>query len=110
MAAGTETAVVLGAGVCLVAGLPPVPLPEPDPPVDEGTICCKVCSICVTSLSSLNCASWPTNCVGSMGLSGSWFCSCATSNCRNILFNCCEPGRPLLLLLLELVPGVVSFG
>ena len=31
-----------------------------------------------------NCANWVTNCVLSAGFVGSWFCSCATNNCRNI--------------------------
>src|ERR1035441_4241108 len=38
----------------------------------------------ITCSSSLNCASWETNVVLSVGFSGSWFCNCATSNCRNI--------------------------
>ena len=36
-----------------------------------------------TDSSSLNWASSPTNCVGSVGLVGSWYFICATSNCRN---------------------------
>src|SRR5579859_3354256 len=112
MAEGTDTTLVLETAFRAVAGtlepLAPDPLPGPAPVVVGDTSCCRVWSICVTSLSSLNCASWPTNCVGSMGLRGSWFCSCATSSCRNMLFNCCEPGRPLLLL--ELVPVGVSWG
>jgi len=51
----------------------------------------------VTSLSSLNCANWPTNCEGSTGLVGSWFCSCATSNCRNMLFKLCPVGKPVVV-------------
>jgi hypothetical protein len=38
----------------------------------------------ITCSSSLNWASCETNVVLSVGFSGSWFCSCATSNCRNI--------------------------
>src|SRR5262249_62428436 len=67
-----------------------------EPAAAAGKAFCRVCSICVTSLSSLNCASCPTNCVGSMGLSGSWFCNCATSSCRNMLLRPCEVGSPLL--------------
>src|SRR5580700_5264327 len=40
----------------------------------------------VTSLNSLNCANCPTNVDGSRGDRGSWFCSCATNSCRNMLF------------------------
>src|SRR5271157_6099152 len=35
------------------------------------TPCCSSSLICVTWLSSLNCANWPTNCVGSIGEVGS---------------------------------------
>ena len=38
----------------------------------------------MTCSSSLNWASCETNCVLSVGFRGSWFCSCATSSCRNI--------------------------
>jgi hypothetical protein len=121
MAEGTtEDPDEVGTAVSAVAGeLLPVPVaapvpaepvpPDPDPAVLVGTSCCRVCWICVTSLSSLNCANWPTNCVGSMGLSGSWFCSCAISSCMNMLFNPCELGRALLLV--GVVPLVgVSWG
>src|SRR5689334_12816153 len=42
------------------------------------------CRIAITCSSWLNWASCETNCVRSMGFSGSWFLICVTSNWRNI--------------------------
>ncbi len=52
--------------------------------------------VCMFSIpvTVLNCANCPTKAVGSMGLVGSWFFSCATMSCRNS-FCCSWPVLPV---------------
>jgi len=65
--AGTETDVF---GEEAIVAAPGANVAELDVEL-PATLCCIICSISVTSLSSLNCASCETNWVGSMGLVGS---------------------------------------
>ena len=62
----------------------------------------------MTCSNSLNCANCETNCVLSVGFSGSWFWSCATRSCRNICSVGAVPPSALAALLelleLELLP------
>jgi len=58
--------------------------------------------IVISCSSELNCASSPTNCVLSVGLSGSWFLSCATSSVKKVPSFADTPLREFALPELEL--------
>jgi len=67
--------------------------------------------IAMTCSSSLNCANCDTKVVLSVGLSGSWFCSCATRSCKNICsVGAVPPNAEATLdeLLLELDPNELT--
>src|SRR5262252_4396182 len=62
-----------------------------------------------------NCASWPMNCVPSLGLMGSWLRNCATRSCRNMFLLTGMLGAAAAVpevggvLLDEDIPGVMDF-
>ncbi len=58
-------------------------------------ICCST---------SLNSTSWLVNWLLSIGLSGSWFCSCVVSSVRKVLKFCVKLSAPLAVAPLALAP------